>query len=701
MRTTDLSQGARHCHLLAVLFGVLMVVAGLPRPAVAQDFGPTVQADAAPGTVVKLISVKGKDPAAVAATLKALTARAEAQEHVPLPVFVRLASEEIVAHALPQDVKAAEELLAVLPSSANLEACLVRLQYFRDTKMLAEMVKMAQARLAPDVEVKEFAAEGDDTSSPAGDTTHQGLKSTRAAIMLCGPHDQVTSLRRWLNLLDAPLPQMRLDLWSLQISGGKRDEVSKRAQEAQAKIAQTRQLVTDYLWLLQGYARAEQNRELATSQALAQAQEKNLGDVVASVRGLQGGGFRVLDTSLRVALEKLGNAAEQQRQAAAMAHQRATALASYRGPLGAILYLLSTSERASAGDFIAWLRSEAKSGTARDIVQRQAEWLSRGSKERLDDDAVIAELTPRRLFSVVERLQGPAGSGLQAFVEQSSRAQRDQGRPEELAVATANAEAELAEYERALTADVQELFLNPLLADLRGTVVTRTASGLTSVGATSITVLSGYQANVTGAAMSYFDVTPEPNIDAEKLAEAVSGGAAPWKLLLESLATRDKVWAAMTEGAELTFTPIVLPGGGSAEVTVDVTVSHGDPGGGGAPVYPSGAPVPLSRVAKHSASTKVRLEPLDMFTLSSFGLATTHPRTDFVVPLLGRIPFLGQMFRFPRRPDHVIHESLLLVYSTILPTAPDLAELLVVDPEGLLPADSKAAQPKKPAGAPQ
>ncbi len=694
MKAWDPRHDVRHSRSAVVLFGLALVAIALPLTAQAED-------DAAPGTVVKLISVKGKDPAAVEATLKALAARAEAQEHDPLPVFVRLASEEIVAHGLPEDVKAAEELLAVLPSSANLEACLVRLQYFRDTKMLAEMVKMAQARLAPDVEVKEFAAEGDDASTPAGDTTHQGLKSTRAAIMLCGPHEQVTSLRRWLNLLDAPLPQMRLDLWSLQISGGKRDEVSKRAQEAQAKIAQTRQLVTDYLWLLQGYARAEQSRELATSQALAQQQKTELDQVVASVRSLQGTGFRVMDTSLRTALEKLGNAAELERQAAAQAHQRATALSSYRGPLAAILYLLATSDRAGAGDFTAWLHEQGESGIARDILQRQTDWLSRGTTERLDAGAVIGQLTPRRLFVALERLRRPEGSGLQAFVEQSSRAQRGQGKPAELAVATANAEAELAEYERALTADVQELFLNPLLADLRGTVVTRTASGLTSVGATSITVLSGYQANVTGAAMSYFDVTPEPNIDAEKLAEAVSGGAAPWKLLLESLATRDKVWAAMTEGAELTFTPIVLPGGGSAEVTVDVTVSHGDPGGGGAPVYPSGAPVPLSRVAKHSASTKVRLEPLDMFTLSSFGLATTHPRTDFVVPLLGRIPFLGQMFRFPRRPDHVIHESLLLVYSTILPTAPDLAELLVVDPEGLLPADGKAAQPKKPAESPQ
>jgi len=392
-----------------------------------------------------------------------------------------------------------------------------------------------------------------------------------------------------------------------------------------------------------------------------------------------------------------------ERQAAAQAQQRATALSSYRGPLAAVLYLLATSPQASAADFAEWLATQSQSRPGTDILKRQGEWLAqqseqpqekrRGAAREPEEDppAVAGSLAPAQLFAAIERLRRPEGSGLRAFIEQSSRAQRGLGRPEELAVATANAQAELAEYERALNADMQRLFLAPLLADLRRQAVTRTASGLTSVGATSISVLSGYEARVIGSAMSYFDVTPEPNVDVEKLAAAASGGPHSLLALTQALGTRDKVWAAMTEGADLKFTPIVLPGGGSAEVTVDVVISHGDPGPGG-PV-PSEAPVPLSRVARHSASTKIRLEPLDMFALSSFGLTTTHPRTDFVVPIIGRMPFLGQMFRFPRSPDRVIHESLLLVYSTILPTASDLAELLVVDPEGLGAAGAPPASP--------
>jgi hypothetical protein len=665
---------------LAVLLACLLPVLVLPALVLAagDDEAPTA------GAQVKLISVKGKDAKAVQAVLDALTERAKADGHDPTPLFTRLASGDIIVHALPADVQAAEELLAVLPSEAGMEARLVRLQYFRDATMLSEMVKLAQARLAPDVDVKEFSGEADDQAAGEDDATHRGLKSTRAAIMLCGPHEQVTRLRRWLNLLDAPLPQMRLDLWSLQISGGDRDEVSTRAQAAQEQIVQARQLVTDYLWLLQGYARGAQVSELAHLQAIAQARQDELDKLLASVRAPETSSFRTLDATLKVALGKIGEAAELQREAAAQARRRATMLSSYRGPLAAVLYLLCTSEHANAADFAAWVQAQGQSGPGRDIVQRQSEWLARGAKTKLEESDVARALAPTRLFAAIERLHRPEGSGLEAFIEQFSRAERDEGRPEELAIATANAEAELAEYERALSADVQALFLDPLLADLRGKVIVRTTSGLTSVGATSLTVLSGYQAHVIGSAMSYFDVTAEPNVDAEKLAGIAAGGTAPWGALLESLATRDKVWAAMTEGADLRFTPIVLPGGGSAEVTVDVTVAHGDPGGDGAPVFPSGAPVPLSRVAKHAASTKVRLEPLDMFMLSSFGLTTTHPRTDFVFPVLGRIPFLGQMFRFPRRPDHVIHESLLLVYSTILPTAPDLAELLVADPEGLL-----------------
>ena len=135
-----------------------------------------------------------------------------------------------------------------------------------------------------------------------------------------------------------------------------------------------------------------------------------------------------------------------------------------------------------------------------------------------------------------------------------------------------------------------------------------------------------------------------------------------------------QLWTALTEGVSLTFTPHILPGGSAAELAIDFQVLHDDPGGG----QGATSAVPLSRVAKHHAKTNVYIHALDLFSLSSLTLATTHPRPKGVIPILGQLPFLGKMFRYPRSPSTVYHESVLMVYSTILPTGADLAATLDV-----------------------
>ncbi len=148
--------------------------------------------------------------------------------------------------------------------------------------------------------------------------------------------------------------------------------------------------------------------------------------------------------------------------------------------------------------------------------------------------------------------------------------------------------------------------------------------------------------------------------------------------LAMDLGQEEEVWTALTEGARLTFTPYILPGGSAAELAIDFEVTHNDVGS------ETSAPMnaPLSRVARHSARTSVYVQALDLFSLSSLTLSTSHPRPDAAIPILGQIPILGKMFRFPRSPAKVYHESVLMVYSTILPTGIDLAATLDIEPEG-------------------
>jgi uncharacterized membrane protein YgcG len=136
-----------------------------------------------------------------------------------------------------------------------------------------------------------------------------------------------------------------------------------------------------------------------------------------------------------------------------------------------------------------------------------------------------------------------------------------------------------------------------------------------------------------------------------------------------AIADQPRVWASMEEGTALSFTPHVLQGGSGAELNIDFDVKHEAPtdlATGG-----KGAEEPLDRVAEHHAVTTVYLQPLDLFSLSSFAMETSTGRRTGYVPILGNIPLIGQLFRYSVAADHIHHESLLVVYSTVLPTAND------------------------------
>jgi len=220
--------------------------------------------------------------------------------------------------------------------------------------------------------------------------------------------------------------------------------------------------------------------------------------------------------------------------------------------------------------------------------------------------------------------------------------------PDRLSRRAADVDVVLQAAERALAADLKALFLAPLLDRLCNIVGGSGQSGLASTSSTSIVVLGGAQAKVTGSARSYFELSAPP--EAEQPV-AVGQGEVP-VVALATMAgslqagSKPQVWGSMTEGTELTFTPYILPGGAAAELQVEVKVAHND-----AKVtvegeeYPTEAP--LSRVAEHTAATSVYVNALDLFSLSSMMLRTI-----------------------------VHHESVLLVYSTILPTGQDLGDLL-------------------------
>jgi hypothetical protein len=631
--------------ILAVTLAAVVLVSG----AVAQNEPVTAESPLA------IVSVADKDGTAVTAAITALVARAVAEGR-RAPILLP-AGDKVIVWGVRADREAAATVLAALPPRPIPESRVVRLRFFRDPTKLIEVIASVKTRVAPDVKVTGF-----------------GTADTPAGLLLCGPPAQVAALRGQIALLDVPVPQMWLELWSIQISGRDPKEVTRQAAEAQQKIAKARQVVTDYLWLLELYAREEQRGNLDRLHLDAQAKREALSTALATVVNLGTTGVapddvRAASTALRQALQDAG-------RAEALAAERATTLGTYRAPLSAILSPLAQAPppegQTRTKQFETWLSGLVGKTPGALSLSRCRQWL-------VDRGKAGETLAPTALFDAFDTLHRPGNSGLKSFLELDLRAQGGQEAPEALALATASAQVELAEYERALNEDTHRLFLKPLLIALRKADPKARTSGLSSVGCASIVVVSGATATVEGAAVSYFDVTQPPTVPPEILAAAFSGSLPQIAALLAALATPNQTWSAMTEGASIEFKPVVLPGGAMAEVAIEATIAHNDPGTTNEEAAQTA--VPLTRVARHCATTKIMLEPLDLFALSTFGLSTTHPRPDTVIPILGQIPFLGQMFRFPRSPQRIHHESLLLVYSVISPMTSQLAEVAAVDRE--------------------
>jgi hypothetical protein len=121
--------------------------------------------------------------------------------------------------------------------------------------------------------------------------------------------------------------------------------------------------------------------------------------------------------------------------------------------------------------------------------------------------------------------------------------------------------------------------------------------------------------------------------------------------------------------------PRSLPGASAAEINVILNVDEtGDPA-----LYTAGqasnANDDLSRVARHDTQTKMRIDSLRIFEVSSLSAQLLRARTRFpLLPLPGlEIPYVGSLVGIPRRPAAEYHNSIAVLSAMVVPTAADLA----------------------------
>ena len=488
-------------------------------------------------------------------------------------------------------------------------------------------------------------------------------------LILYGNDQKRAFARRIIATLDLPRPGIVMEMWGIQISSRKPDEMAKVMARIRQEINNTQQDVRDAY------------RELGRST------RRNIGD-----EKLEEGFTSVLTEDLFY------------RSALSLDRQLSVA--------DILLRLIADKTPAPdianiANEMQAWFR------------ERQGKWQQREEKAKLKKTKEEDKAEPKVAFSRFFDLRGftwnPNSSTWSPRVGEVT-AITDQGRtallefalhygrlvhePQSfssfrLQTASEMLNARLQAATDAINLDMQEMFVEPTLERIQKIVRKFNDVEYAQVGKTSVASLSGIQAEVTSKSVNAFDVTPPLRLSellkkAKELSDSASTfvpnpadnlvGAMPLSQvigLIGAFGEERSVWRELQSGISLTITPNVLRNMTSAELKINLKT--GDPQQGNPPEGVR----PLSRVSQHDVSTSVYVEPLDFFDLSAFVSQATLDGGRGYVPILGpiwrgifgEIPYAGELFSWKRKPQTSFTESVVLTTSFITPTSMGVALL--------------------------
>ena len=234
-------------------------------------------------------------------------------------------------------------------------------------------------------------------------------------------------------------------------------------------------------------------------------------------------------------------------------------------------------------------------------------------------------------------------------------------------------------------------YLRRLQSDLRVEKKSDRKVEYSSDGIVNVSVLSGQQATLDSATQSFFSMPPV--LSAKDFADALKGGSdsgasspaqsatnliaanltplAAQAVLAGVEAVQSKT-AQIGRNLNLKVTATTLTGASSADLDLQL-----DSGEQGKPqLLEEGKPGSddnVSRVAEHNTKTRVRVDALELFQVSSFSARLSHGREVPLIPPFIELPFIGNLARLRLQPGTAFHQSFAIVSAVIVPTAADLA----------------------------
>jgi hypothetical protein len=140
------------------------------------------------------------------------------------------------------------------------------------------------------------------------------------------------------------------------------------------------------------------------------------------------------------------------------------------------------------------------------------------------------------------------------------------------------------------------------------------------------------------------------------------------------LANYQTSYAQIGRSLAFSATPRSLNTASSAEIAVTLFADES----AGGPLYSgpgqTDPTVNTSRVANHDTTTRIRVDSIKLFEVSSFSAIVERSRSRFpLLPPFVEIPYIGTFAGIPLGPTKEFHSSIAIISAYVVPTAADIA----------------------------
>jgi len=209
-------------------------------------------------------------------------------------------------------------------------------------------------------------------------------------------------------------------------------------------------------------------------------------------------------------------------------------------------------------------------------------------------------------------------------------------------------------------------------------------------GLVTVRTISGQPTSVNGTSQSFLNASTAPQasaiLNSVAGANAVPAGTTTTTpaipvvsspalgAVAAGLANYQTSYAQIGRSLAFSATPRSLNTASSAEIAVTLFADES----AGGPLYTgpgqTDPTVNTSRVANHDTTSRVRVDSIKLFEVSSFSAIVERSRSRFpLLPPLVEIPYIGTFAGVPLGPAKEFHSSIAIISAYVVPTAADMA----------------------------